>query len=226
MSRRIAVALAMCALITSAGAVSAAEIFVTANPDNTFTPANVVINVGDTVTWTNAGGLHNVEATDGSFRCANGCDGDGMGGNGDPATNPWSASVTFTEAGVTDYVCVVHVGIGMVGSVTVLDGGGDLSLDIVGNNCPGDIDLTVSGGTPGGAIAFARAANEGMSEVPVGSCAGTELGLANPSLLTILTADGNGEINLSRSLTPAQCGLVLQAIDITTCGTSNTATLP
>ena len=30
---------------------------------NTFSPANITINQGDTVTWTNGGGFHNVNAT-------------------------------------------------------------------------------------------------------------------------------------------------------------------
>ena len=30
---------------------------------NTFSPANITINQGDTVTWTNGGGFHNVNGT-------------------------------------------------------------------------------------------------------------------------------------------------------------------
>ncbi len=33
----------------------------------TFTPANLTINVGDTVRWENQSGFHNVMADDGSF---------------------------------------------------------------------------------------------------------------------------------------------------------------
>ena len=90
-----------------------------------FNPSNVTINVGDTVTFTNVGGInvaHNVE-TDAnqiqSFRCANGCDGDGMGGNGTPAFNEWSSTVTFTKAGVIHYHCYNHQNMGMVGTITV-----------------------------------------------------------------------------------------------------------
>ncbi len=44
------------------------------------------INVGDTVTFTNSGGTHNVVSdTAGMFRCANGCD--GAGGNGKPSAD-------------------------------------------------------------------------------------------------------------------------------------------
>jgi plastocyanin len=84
---------------------------------NTFSPATVTVPAGGTVTFTNLGGNHNVTADDGSFRCANGCD--GSGGNGDPATNRWSVTITFPTAGTVPYNCDVHVGIGMRGTVVV-----------------------------------------------------------------------------------------------------------
>src|SRR5882724_6734 len=87
-----------------------------------FAPTPLTINVGDTVTFTNLGGIsvaHNIHADDGSFRCANGCDGDGNGGNGNPASNKWSASVTFTKVGTVNYHCDIHVSMGMVGSIIV-----------------------------------------------------------------------------------------------------------
>ena len=86
-----------------------------------FSPANVTIDVGDTVTFTNLGGIsipHNVHADDNSFRCANGCDGQ-QGGDGTPAANQWTATVTFANAGVVNYHCDIHQSMGMVGSITV-----------------------------------------------------------------------------------------------------------
>jgi plastocyanin len=86
--------------------------------NNFFDPAEVVIQPGDTVTWTNVGrGLHNVRADDGSFRCANGCD--ATGGNGNPSAAGWSVSLTFNEAGEIPYNCEIHVGVGMRGTVIV-----------------------------------------------------------------------------------------------------------
>lgn len=38
-----------------------------------FAPSDLTIRVGDSVTFVNAGGTHNVVADDGSFRCATGC---------------------------------------------------------------------------------------------------------------------------------------------------------
>jgi plastocyanin len=90
-----------------------------------FSPADVTIAAGDTVTWTYAGGgaPHNVVSDPGSvtsFRCANGCD--GAGGNGAPSSSAWTATVTFPTAGTIGYFCEVHGaagGQGMAGTVTV-----------------------------------------------------------------------------------------------------------
>ena len=86
--------------------------------NNTFSPATLTIRVGDTVRWENAGGgMHNVAANDGSFRCSNGCD--GAGGNGDPSTANWQFSRVFSAVGTIDYNCETHVAVGMTGRVTV-----------------------------------------------------------------------------------------------------------
>ena len=88
-------------------------------PMLSYSPKNLTINVGDTVTWTNAGGPHNVHADDGSFRCAQGCDGDGHGGNGDPIDTNWTATVAFAKPGTFTYQCDNHGYLGMTGSITV-----------------------------------------------------------------------------------------------------------
>ena len=98
---------------------------VTATPGATFQPRDLTIAVGDTVTWTNGGGRHNVRADDDSFRCANGCD--GQGGDGNPSTAGWSFTLTFNDPGEIAYFCEIHGapgGIGMSGTVTVETSGG------------------------------------------------------------------------------------------------------
>jgi plastocyanin len=83
-----------------------------------FNPSNLTIAVGDTVTFTNAGGPpHNVHADDGSFRCAEGCD--GAGGNGTPSSGNWSSTVTFNHPGTIAYHCDNHGSMGMNGTITV-----------------------------------------------------------------------------------------------------------
>lgn len=90
--------------------------------DFAFSPRVVTVAPGDVVRWTNGAGghHHNVVADDGSFRCANGCD--GLGGSGAPDDGAWSFTLTFPAAGEFPYFCEVHGGpggVGMSGKVLV-----------------------------------------------------------------------------------------------------------
>ena len=87
-----------------------------------FSPQSVNIDPGDTVTFLNFGGVHNVVADDGSFRCAHGCDNDGHGGNGGATGQPWLVSINFPNAGTVGYFCETHgaPGVGMFGTINVL----------------------------------------------------------------------------------------------------------
>ena len=86
-----------------------ADAFVTANSNLTFTPETVTILAGQTVNWTNAGGLHNVRADDDSFT------------SGAPSSAAWSFDFQFDTPGTYDYFCEVHVGSGMTGTVIVVE---------------------------------------------------------------------------------------------------------
>ncbi|MDC8014477.1 plastocyanin/azurin family copper-binding protein [Tahibacter soli] len=88
----------------------------------TFTPSTLTIQRGDTVTFSNAGGFHNVVADSGAFRCAAGCD--GAGGNGNLSSAGWSATVAFNTAGTFGYFCDAHgaPGSGMAGTIIVQGG--------------------------------------------------------------------------------------------------------
>lgn len=109
----------ICLLLAVPGLGAAASHTVRATPNNRFEPSDLTIQVGDSVTWVNDGGLHNVDANDGSFRCAQGCD--GAGGDGDPSSAPWSFTLIFDDPGIVDYVCEVHAGLGMVGRLRIED---------------------------------------------------------------------------------------------------------
>lgn len=83
-----------------------------------FTPSQLAIQVGDTVTFNNAGGTHNVVSETAGFRCAVGC---GSGNPGNPSSASWSATVTFNAPGTFQYYCELHgaPGQGMAGAITV-----------------------------------------------------------------------------------------------------------
>lgn len=121
------------ALALFAVSASATDHTVIARPNRTFDPPTLTINVGDTVTFMNdpdMPGFHDARSDTDSvtaFRCANGCDGDGMGGNGDPSSNTWTATVTFPTAGTAPFHCEIHGmdgGGGMAGTITITGGGG------------------------------------------------------------------------------------------------------
>lgn len=119
----------------SAATASATDHVVTAfTSPNRFEPAEITIAVGDTVTFMNGGGFHNVASDTDSvtaFRCANGCDGDG--GDGDPSSASWSATVAFPTAGTAAFHCEVHGsdgGGGMAGTITIEGGGGAPVVDV------------------------------------------------------------------------------------------------
>ncbi|REJ75149.1 MAG: hypothetical protein DWQ36_06275 [Acidobacteria bacterium] len=158
-------------------------------PGNTFTPSSLTITVGDSVTWTNQGGLHNVRATSGAnFRCANGCD--GQGGNGSVSTNAWSFTLTFDAPANIDYECEAHAAFGMVGSLTV-EGGqvepGTLRLaqsSYTVGEAGGAANITVqrTGGVDG-AVSVAYATSNGSAS------AGSDYTAASG---TLTWADGDG----------------------------------
>lgn len=124
------------------GTASAANVNVVTVSGLYFSPAVVNINPGDSVTWTNSGGgiePHNVVADDGSFRCANGCDGDGMGGDGMFSNAVWSFTITFNQTGINPYFCEIHGGFGGVGMAGVVK---------VGELMPGRVALVKPGARP------------------------------------------------------------------------------
>jgi plastocyanin len=79
--------------------------------DKVFTPADVTVFQGESVTWANGGGSHNVRFDDNSFVLP-----------GAPDATPWSVSRTFDKVGVFRYYCEAHGwpnGVDMSGAVTV-----------------------------------------------------------------------------------------------------------
>jgi LPXTG-motif cell wall-anchored protein len=110
---------AVVTLVLSLGAGPALAQGSVSTEDNFFSPATVTIGVGETVTWTNNGA--NIHTATGS-----GFDSGFM----DPGD---SFSFTFNSAGTFDYICEIHVALGMTGTVVVqAPGQGDGTLPPTG----------------------------------------------------------------------------------------------
>lgn len=92
--------------------------------------------------------------------------------------------------------------------------------------CPGSVSLSLTNATPDGLVVFGWGTTEGSVTLSPGSCAGTELGLAAPDLLGTLRADNSAAIAHDEDLGGDDCGLFVQALDLTTCQPSNVACLP
>lgn len=99
-------------LLAAAALAHSAEVFVRVLPALVFDPQTVTINPGDTVTWTNEGGFHNVRSDTDLFT------------SGPPSSLlGWTFSHTFAAIGTFPYYCEVHGapgGVGMSGVVEVV----------------------------------------------------------------------------------------------------------
>ncbi|MFG0329497.1 MAG: DVUA0089 family protein [Phycisphaerales bacterium] len=98
----------------------------------------------------------------------------------------------------------------------------------VSGSCPGVMDLTVTGATPGGRVAFLYAFGTGSQSIPPGNpCEGTTLGLnSSVQLGATANADANGEATVSPNVPAGACGRVfIQAIDLDSCNTTNVEAL-
>ncbi|HEX9792463.1 MAG TPA: DNRLRE domain-containing protein [Planctomycetota bacterium] len=112
--------------------------------------------------------------------------------------------------------------------VTYVDGGGGLSLSITGP-CPGAITIDITGATPNRNVALVTATQLGAFVIPGGfPCTGTTLGLGSQNLTLRITrtASAAGTINFPATAPAAACGVLhVQAIDLTSCQTSNVVSL-
>ncbi len=112
--------LLLCLLAFNQAVMAAGFVVNVGGAQNQFSPQTLTIDPGDSVTFINKGGFHNVVADDDSFRCAQGCDGQ-PGGNGAASSALWIASITLTQPGKVGYFCEIHgaPGVGMFGTITV-----------------------------------------------------------------------------------------------------------
>lgn len=108
-------------LLASASAWGASHAVTVGGGPNAFNPQFLSIAAGDTVTFTNGGGTHNVASDPGavtSFHCSTAC---GTAPVGNPNGTFWSQTITFANPGTVGYHCEQHgaPGIAMFGTITV-----------------------------------------------------------------------------------------------------------
>ncbi len=108
--------LPLAAALLLAVPASAADQSVSALPATKWSPDDVTIDMGDTVTWHNEGGVHSVKFNDGSFEDPP-----------EPSSDAWTVHRTFDTPGVFRYVCGFH-GAAMPGVVRVRDASGQVPV--------------------------------------------------------------------------------------------------
>ena len=86
--------------------------------NNFFQPDELVVEVGDTVQWTNASGFHNVASCQPERAGCDGADSNEFFFSGPPTDPVWVHSHTFAEVGSNPYICDSHFQF-MDGIVTV-----------------------------------------------------------------------------------------------------------
>ncbi len=102
------------ALVFAPAALGQGQTVTVSMEDNFFAPANITVEPGTTVTWVQNGeNPHTTTSYDGLWD--SGIIEGGSGG---------TFSFTFDEPGTYEYFCIPHEDLGMVGTVTVTDGGG------------------------------------------------------------------------------------------------------
>lgn len=89
-------------------------------------------------------------------------------------------------------------------------------------DCPGPIDISASGLTPGGSytLLYSRY-GRGDDRLVSGPCDGTFTGLDGEEVAVTRRADADGRMRLRRDFGAPSCGIHLQLIDHTTCVVSN-----
>lgn len=82
--------------------------------DSSFSPQDLTISEGDTVTWINYGNMVHTSTS------GTNCDDDGRWDSGELVPEA-SFSYVFTTAGTFDYFCIPHCEMGMTGTIAVED---------------------------------------------------------------------------------------------------------
>ena len=112
------VALSIGLLLGTQSVLATNHVVTVGGNDNAFSPSNTDVMVGDTVTFTNAGGEHNVASVNNApfaFRCSEDC-----GANGGASSSAWSSTITIPPEAAhrtVSFFCERH-GFSMSGTLT------------------------------------------------------------------------------------------------------------
>ncbi len=90
--------------------------------------------------------------------------------------------------------------------------------------CAGPVTLTASGCTANGTVAFLYG-QPGVFIKNGNPCNGLSLGISNPTLASMRTANGAGTATLSFNAPQGACGRTVQCVDVASCTTTNTLIL-
>jgi len=121
------------------------------------------------------------------------------------------------------YMCYYYCGIdGETGGdgVITFDAPSPPSLHLFGS-CSSTVRLAMSGLTPSSSFVLAAGTSVGVTTVPTGVCAGTDVDLTGILGVWSLASDPAGELVLEMAPPPALCGSHTQLLDLSTCATSN-----
>lgn len=127
------------------------------------------------------------------------------------------STTSFNRAVISDWVD----GFAYVDNVCIAGGGFALSKS---GSCPGPMTLATAGGTANSAVALLYGL-PGSTTKPSGTCAGTTVGLANPTLAAVIGSNGAGAASLTFNAPAGACGRSVQAVDIGSCTPSNVIVL-
>jgi len=127
------------------------------------------------------------------------------------------AELGLFRPGTPDSAYAIAVGPGNVS--------GNPELDVAGS-CPGTINVVIDGMTNNGSVAVVSGTGPGVTTIPQGACTGTDLDVANGSLVAVVNADSDGIFRVTPNAGAGLCGDSLQAVDLSTCDTSNVVAIP
>jgi plastocyanin len=179
----------------AAASLRQADESVTATAANEFDPSTVTISVGEKVTWTNGGGVHNVRFVDGQFE---------MPPNA--VSPPWTVARTFSNTGSYVYYCELHgsaQGVGMAGTVIVNAAAPPPPPPPPGGSPP------PGGGSPGGGSPGGGNPGPGGDPSP-GSPSGGKLSIKVTLKVSDPTPVQGGQVRFFGSVQPEQDGRLLQ----------------